>query len=239
MTAPSSDEVETFFDYLRFPSISAHPARAGDTRDCAQWLADLLASWGLTTSLHEIAGGPPVVVARTEFVPNANRVLLYGHYDVQPAEPLDQWISPPFEPTLRNGFLFARGATDNKGQTFSHLIGLHRMLADGPLPVNLTILLEGEEEVGSPHLAAFVREHREALACDVALISDTSMIEAGWPALTLGLRGIVCHEVTVRGPRADLHSGMFGGATPNPARALARILARQHDESGRVANPGF
>jgi acetylornithine deacetylase/succinyl-diaminopimelate desuccinylase-like protein len=238
MNVPSSAEVETFLDYLRFPSISALPAHAGNSRACAQWLVDLLASWELTAALHE-TGGPPVVLARTEFVANAPRVLLYGHYDVQPVEPLALWTTPPFEPALRDGFLFARGATDNKGQTFSHLIGLRRMLAEGPLPVNLTILIEGEEEVGSPHLGAFVRAHRETLAGDVALISDTSMVEAGWPALTLGLRGIACLEVTVRGPRADLHSGMFGGVTPNPALALARILARMHDADGRVAVPGF
>ena len=236
MTTP---ELETFFDYLRFPSISARPAHAGDCRACAKWLVRLLGSWGLSAARHETEG-PPVVVARTEpHLPGAPTVLLYGHYDVQPVEPLDLWESPPFEPAVREGFVYARGATDNKGQTFSHLIGLRRCLARGPLPVNLIVLLEGEEEIGSPHLGRFLRAHRGELACDVALISDTSMIEPGWPALTLGLRGIACFEVTVHGPDADLHSGMFGGAAPNPALVLSRILGRMHDNRGRIAIPGL
>ncbi|HEY8901448.1 MAG TPA: dipeptidase [Chthoniobacterales bacterium] len=230
--------IETFFEFLRFPSISAKPEHAGDVRACADWLSALLASWGLESTVEE-TGGAPAVVAKSAALPGARTVLLYGHYDVQPVEPLALWETPPFEPAERDGFVFARGATDNKGQTFSHLIGLRRLLNEGPLPVNLTILLEGEEEVGSPHLGAFVRANRARLACDVALISDTSMIEPGWPALTLGLRGIACFEVAVRGPRADLHSGMFGGVTPNPALALARILARMHDAEGRIAIPGL
>jgi acetylornithine deacetylase/succinyl-diaminopimelate desuccinylase-like protein len=229
---------EQFFDYLRFASISAKPEHAGDVRACAAWLDGLLRGWGLESAMHE-TGGAPVVLARTASVANAPTVLLYGHYDVQPVEPLELWTSAPFEPETRDGFVFARGATDNKGQTFSHLLGLRRMLDVGPLPVNLTILLEGEEEIGSPNLGAFVRAHREALACDVALVSDTSLIAPGWPALTLGLRGIACFEVAVHGPRADLHSGMFGGATPNPALSLARILARMHDAHGRIAIPGL
>jgi len=234
----TNEELELFFDYLRFASISAKPEHAGDVRACAAWLDELLRGWGLESAVHE-TDGAPVVLARTASVANAPTVLLYGHYDVQPVEPLELWTSAPFEPEVREGFVFARGATDNKGQTFSHLLGLRRILDAGPLPVNLTILLEGEEEIGSPNLGAFVRGNREALACDVALISDTSMIEPGWPALTLGLRGIACLEVTVKGPRADLHSGMFGGATPNPALTLAHILTRMHDEHGRIAIPGL
>lgn len=239
MTSPIPAELELFFDYLRFPSISAHPGHGGDSRACAEWLAALLGSWNLSAELRETSGAP-IVLARTEpDLPGTPTVLLYGHYDVQPAEPLDLWQSPPFEPEIRNGFVHARGATDNKGQTFSHLMGLHRLLRGGPLPVNLIVILEGEEEIGSPNFGEFLRAHREELACDVALISDTSMIEAGHPALTLGLRGIACFEVAVHGPNADLHSGMFGGATPNPALALAKILARLHDASGRIAIPGL
>jgi acetylornithine deacetylase/succinyl-diaminopimelate desuccinylase-like protein len=234
----TNEELELFFDYLRFASISAKPEHAGDVRACAAWLDELLGGWGLESAVHE-TDGAPIVLARTASVANAPTVLLYGHYDVQPVEPLELWSSAPFEPEVREGFVFARGATDNKGQMFSHLLGLRRILDAGPLPVNLTILLEGEEEIGSPSLGAFVRENRETLACDVALISDTSMIAPGWPALTLGLRGIACFEVTIRGPRADLHSGMFGGATPNPALTLARILARMHDAHGRIAIPGL
>lgn len=239
MSAPSSDEIATFFDYLRIPSISARPAHAADCRSCAEWLRDLLRSWGLDAALYE-EGGPPVVMASSQRRQGLRTVLLYGHYDVQPVEPLDLWTSRPFEPEIRGGFVFARGATDNKGQTFSHLIGLRRLLERGPLPVNLIVVIEGEEEVGSPHFEAFLARHRDDLACDAALISDTSMIAPDWPALTLGLRGIACFEVTVRGPCADLHSGMFGGAASNPALALAKILARIHDDDdGRIAIPGI
>lgn len=227
-----------FFDYLRFPSISALPAHAQDVRACAEWLADLLSGWGLPTELRE-TGGAPVVLTKTIRIPGRPTVLLYGHYDVQPVEPLELWNHPPFEPVECDGLIFARGATDNKGQTFSHLVGLKRLLDQGTLPVNLIILLEGEEEVGSPHLADFIEKHRNELQCDCAVISDTSMIAEGWPALTLGLRGIGCFEVTALGPRVDLHSGMFGSATPNPALALSRVLARLHDEDGRITIPGF
>lgn len=233
-----AEPLETFFEFLRFPSISARPDRASDVRACAEWLSGLLASWGLSSEVRE-TGGAPLVLARSAVDPHKNTVLLYGHYDVQPVEPLNLWTTPPFEPAVRDGLIYARGATDNKGQTFSHLIGLHELLTQGELPVNLILLVEGEEEVGSPHLGAFLRQNRAALACDVALISDTSMIEPGWPALTLGLRGIACFEIEVTGPRADLHSGMFGGATPNPALALSLVLARLHDEHGRIAIPGL
>jgi acetylornithine deacetylase/succinyl-diaminopimelate desuccinylase-like protein len=234
----SDEMLDTFFEYLRFPSISARPDHAPDVRRCAEWLSSLLASWGLDSAVRE-TGGAPVVLARNAIDPDKKTVLLYGHYDVQPVEPLDLWTTPPFEPAVRNGLIYARGATDNKGQTFSHLVGLKDLLAQGELPVNLIILVEGEEEIGSPNLGAFLRENRDTLACDVALISDTSMIEPGWPALTLGLRGIACFEVHVTGPRVDLHSGMFGGATPNPAQALARVLARLHDADGRITIPGL
>ncbi len=232
------EELDLFFEYLRFPSISADPTRADDVRACAEWLGQLLAGWGLEVDCRE-TGGAPVVLARTARREGRRTVLLYGHYDVQPAEPLELWESPPFEPAIREGMIFARGATDNKGQTFSHLIGLKRLLDQGELPVNLILLLEGEEEVGSPNLGKFLAENRDVLECEVVLISDTSMVEPGWPAITLGLRGIACMEVTVFGPRADLHSGIFGGPTPNPALVLARILARLHDEKGHIVIPGF
>lgn len=229
---------ERFFEYLRFPSISARPEHTADVRACAEWLRDLLTSWKLDTHLHETAGAP-VVIAKTPHQPGRATVLLYGHYDVQPVEPLELWQSAPFEPMERDGFLFARGATDNKGQTFSHLIGLKRLLDAGGPPLNVIVLLDGEEEIGSPHLGGFLDAHKTELACDAALIADTSMIAPGWPALTLGLRGIACFEITVQGPARDLHSGMFGSATPNPALALARILGRLHDSEGRITIPGF
>lgn len=232
------DELELFFEYLRIPSVSADPARAEDVRACAAWLNELLAGWGLDSSVRE-TGGAPVVIARTRARPGLRTVLLYGHYDVQPAEPLALWLSPPFEPVVRDGMVYARGATDNKGQTFSHLIGLRRLLDKGDLPVNLILLLEGEEEVGSASLGDFLAQNRDDLKCDVALISDTSLIDSNWPAITLGLRGITCMEVKVVGPRADLHSGMFGGPTPNPALILSRILSRLHDADGKISVSGF
>lgn len=232
------EELDLFFEYLRIPSVSADPNRAAEVRACAEWLRQLLVGWGLEAECRETEGAP-VVLARTPRREGRRTVLLYGHYDVQPAEPLGLWESLPFEPSIREGMVIARGATDNKGQTFSHLIGMKRLLDEGQLPVNLILLLEGEEEVGSPNLEKFLAENREMLACDVALISDTSMVEPGWPAITLGLRGIACMEATVCGPRTDLHSGMFGGPTPNPALVLARILARMHDENGRIVIPGF
>lgn len=233
-----AEEQALFFQYLRFPSISALPQHAADLRACAAWLVERLSAWGLTAELRETAG-PPAVMARAAHRPGRPTVLLYGHYDVQPVEPLDLWTHPPFEPVEREGFIFARGATDNKGQTFSHLLGLKRLLDAGDVPVNVKILLEGEEEIGSPHLEEFLDSAREDLACDCVLVSDTSMIAPGQPALTLGLRGIACFEVTVSGPARDLHSGMFGGAAPNPALALVHVLGKLHDEAGAIAIPHF
>ncbi len=233
-----NNRLSLFFDYLRFPSVSAAPKHADDVRACANWLAGTLADWGLAAQIIETAGAP-VVLAKTPVVSGQPTLLLYGHYDVQPVEPLDLWESQPFEPELRNGMVFARGATDNKGQTFSHLLGLKDMMEHGLPPINVTVILEGEEEVGSPHFSEFLRDQVAELQCEAVLISDTSMIAPGWPALTLGLRGIACFDISAMGPDRDLHSGMFGGATPNPALALSRVLARMHDASGRVTIPGF
>ena len=233
------EELESFFTYLRFPSVSARPEHSPDLRDCATWLCELLQSWGAEGRIEE-TGGPPLVFAKFPAQANATTTLLiYGHYDVQPAEPAELWHSPPFQPELRDDYIFARGATDNKGQTFSLLLGLREMLVAGPLPVKIILVLEGEEEVGSPHLAKWVEENKAAIACDAVLICDTSMIELGWPAITTGLRGIACFDFEIQGPRCDLHSGMFGGPTPNPALALARIIARLHDEQGEIAISDF
>lgn len=238
MSAISDRDLADYFDYLRLPSISSSPDHARDIAGCATWLSRWLTTVGLVSSTYETAGSP-IVIARSPEDPSRTTVLLYGHYDVQPVEPLELWKSDPFEPEVRDGFVYARGATDNKGQTFSHLIGLRRLMETGDPPVNLIVLLEGEEEIGSPHFPAFLADHRADLACDVALVSDTSMIEAGWPALTLGLRGIACFDIEVHGPRADLHSGMFGGVAPNPALALSRILSRMIDGAGRIVIPGI
>ncbi|CAN5462525.1 dipeptidase [soil metagenome] len=238
MNALSAEERELFYEYLRIPSISARSAHAPDVRACANWLKNLLGSWGLSAEIAETKGAP-VVFAKTRRLEGLPTVLLYGHYDVQPVEPLELWTGLPFEPAERDGCFFARGATDNKGQTFSHLIGLKRMLEAGSLPLNLTILLEGEEEIGSPNLETFLASRGSELTCDVVLVSDTSMIAKGWPALTLGLRGIACFECEITGPSADLHSGMFGGGVVNPGMAMARILASLYAEDGSIALPGF
>ncbi len=172
--------------------------------------------------------------------PGAPTVLIYGHYDVQPADPVALWTSPPFEPTVRDGYLYARGSSDDKGQALIHLEAIGSWLASaGRLPVNVKVMIEGEEEIGSPHLEPWVRAHAAALAADVALVSDTAIVAPEQPSITYGLRGLAYLEVVANGPRRDLHSGQFGGAVLNPANALCRIIAQLHDDQGRVTIPGF
>ena len=235
-TPPGLDDLLTL---LRFPSVSTDPARAGDVQACADWLVNKLRSIGLTVELHATAGHP-VVVARNIHKAGRRTVMLYAHYDVQPAEPLDEWKSPAFEPTIRDGRIYCRGATDNKGQLMGHLRGLEEtMTAHGDLPVNLIFLIEGEEEIGSPHLKPFLEQHRDALKCDMVAISDTGMVASGVGTFTYGLRGIACMEVRVKGPTIDLHSGIFGGAVMNPNTAVARLAATLHNDDGSVAIEGF
>ncbi len=226
------------FDFLRFPSISTDPACRDDVSACGQWLYEKFVSMGL---FAEVRGTPghPVIFARSEPRPGLRTVLIYGHYDVQPADPLDLWTSPPFEPSLANGVITARGAADNKGQIMAHILGVEAALAAGGLPVNVLFVVEGEEEIGSPNLGAFLAKHAEELRCDVVVISDSTMIAPGVPTLTYGLRGIGCIEVRVTGPAIDLHSGIYGGAVQNPITALARLLATLHDAEGRIAIRGF
>ena len=231
--------LEDLLTCLRFPSVSTDSKHHADTRACAEWLVAKLTSMGLSTTLHETPGHP-VLVAKNKHIAGRRTVLLYGHYDVQPAEPFAEWKSPPFEPTIRDGVIFCRGATDNKGQLMAHVAGLAETLAaHADLPVNLTILFEGEEEIGSPNLKPFLEAHREELACDVVAISDTGMVGPGIGTFTYGLRGIACMEVKVHGPSIDLHSGIFGGAVPNPATMAARLVASLHDAQGKVQIPGF
>jgi len=233
------DPVEELRAFLRFPSISTQPDRAGDVAACAAWLGEKLSAWGFRSSVHPTAGSP-VVLARTPPDPSKRTVLIYGHYDVQPPEPFDGWTSPPFEPRITDGRIYARGAADNKGQILAHILGAAGMLRErGSLPVNVIFLIEGEEEIGSPHLEDFLREHREELACDLVAISDTAMAPGNRPALTYALRGVAAMELLVRGPSRDLHSGLFGGAVANPITVLARMLATLHDGEGRVRIPGF
>ena len=231
--------LQDLFTILRFPSISTDSNHAGDVAECAEWLAGKFSSMGLDAQVHPTPGHP-VVVARNQHVPGRRTVMIYGHYDVQPVDPLELWTSPPFEPEIRDGKIWARGATDNKGQLMAHLCGIEEALQrDGELPVNLIFIAEGEEEIGSLHLGEFLENHKEALACDVIAVSDTGMVAPGVPTLGYGLRGIACCEVTLRGPATDLHSGVYGGAVANPATAVARLVASLHDENGHIQVPGF
>jgi len=233
------DYLEDYYSFLRFPSVSTDEKYAGNVRECAQWLSKKLTTIGLDSKVVPTAGHP-IVWARNEHKKNRPTVLLYGHYDVQPPDPLELWESPPFEPVLKNGYVFARGATDNKGQILSHVIGIQETLKkNGDVPVNLNLVVEGEEEVGSQNLGKFLTDNREALKCDVVLVSDTGMIAKKTPTLSYGLRGVAALEVKVTGAKMDLHSGVFGGAVANPAAALARMLASLHNANGQIAVAGF
>ena len=235
ISAPISDLCE----FLRFPSISTDPSHKQDVAACADWLQRKLSAIGLESRVCPTPGHP-VVLARNQHQPGLKTVLIYGHYDVQPVDPLSLWQHNPFDPQIRDGRILARGATDNKGQILAHILGVAETLKkDGKLPVNLIFLIEGEEEIGSPNLATFLEQHRDELACDMVAISDTGMIEPGRGTLTYGLRGIACMEVRLTGPDKDLHSGIYGGAVANPLTVLSRLLATLHDPSGKVAVAGF
>lgn len=227
-------------EFLRIPSISTDPAYAQEVRRAADWLADSLRRAGMQKVAVMDTPGHPVVYA--EYIAGADRptVLVYGHYDVQPPDPLELWESPPFEPVRRDGVLYARGASDDKGQTFMHVKAAEAYLqgSDG-LPVNLKFIVEGEEESGSAHLRSFIEANRELLAADIVLISDTSLFDVGVPSITYGLRGLAYCEVTLTGPNRDLHSGVYGGAVENPINALCRLIAGLHDERHRITIPGF
>jgi acetylornithine deacetylase/succinyl-diaminopimelate desuccinylase-like protein len=231
---------EELIDFLRIPSVSARSEHAPDTHDAATWVADRLIDAGLAASVMETQGHPVVLGEWRQAGPQAPTLLVYGHYDVQPPEPLDEWISPPFEPTVRDGNLYARGASDDKGQLFLHIKALEAQLkGTGSLPVNVVVVAEGEEEVGSPNLVPFVEAHKERLACDAVVISDSSMFAQGRPSLLFSLRGLAYFEIHVQGPSTDLHSGTYGGSVVNPGNALAGILASLKDDRGHIAIPGF
>src|SRR6266436_5027547 len=233
------NHLEDYFSFLRFPSVSTDNQFASNVRECAEWVSQKLAAIGLESKVVSTAGHP-IVWARNKHQPGRRTVLIYGHYDVQPPDPLELWDSPPFEPILKNGYVFARGATDNKGQILSHILGIQETIEqDHDLPVNLHLVIEGEEEIGSANLGGFLSENRDALKCDVAVVSDTGMIERGVPTLSYGLRGVTALEIKVTGPKMDLHSGVFGGAVANPITALAQLLATLHDRESRVAIAGF
>lgn len=231
--------VEELKAFLRIPSVSADSKFKTDVRRAAEFIDGQMKAAGLTTEIVETAGHP-IVYGEWLGAKGAPTVLVYGHYDVQPPDPLNEWITPPFEPTVRNGCLYARGATDDKGQVFTHVKSVEAwMKAEGRLPVNVKFVIEGEEEVGSNNLDLYLEKNKAKLKADVGVISDTSQFGPEKPAITYGLRGIVACEVTLRGPSQDLHSGVFGGSIANPVNALARIVAGLHDDNGRVTIPGF
>jgi succinyl-diaminopimelate desuccinylase len=224
---------------LRIASVSADSRQRAATRRAAEWMAAQFEQLDLETELVETAGHP-LVYAESPPVPGKPVALVYGHYDVQPPEPLDEWISPPFEPTVRNGNIYARGATDDKGQMLTHVKSVEAWIKTiGNLPMQVKFLIEGEEEVGSEHLTPFVKQNCEKLACDTIVISDCGQFAPGVPAITYGLRGIAYFELRLRGPKQDLHSGTFGGAVTNPAGALVFLLAALKDNDGRIQVPGF
>ena len=231
----------TLFEWLRIPSISAHPDRAGDVRRSAEFTAGLLREAGFEhVELLETAGAPSVYGDWLHAGPDAPTVVVYGHHDVQPADPLDQWRSPPFEPVVVDGECRARGAVDDKGQVLYEIEAARGLLRkDGRLPVNLKFLVEGEEEVGSPHFEQLLGAERERLRCDAVVVSDTTMWAPDVPSVCMGMRGLVAFDVTVRTGSVDLHSGVFGGSVPNPTHLIARLVSALHDDAGRVAVPGF
>ncbi len=225
---------------LRIPSVSAQPEHQADMRRCAEHVAQDLKKAGMTRVEVVPTAGHPVVYGEWLGAPGKPTALIYGHYDVQPPDPLERWHTPPFEPTLRDGKLYARGAVDDKGQVYMHVsaIAAH-MKVNGALPINVKFVIEGEEEVGSEHLEKFLRDRRAELDADVIVVSDTAMLGVDQPALTYALRGILYTQIEVQGPARDLHSGHFGGAVMNPANALCAIVAALKDGDGRITVPGF
>jgi acetylornithine deacetylase/succinyl-diaminopimelate desuccinylase-like protein len=228
------------FEFLRIPSVSARSEHRDDVRRAAEWLLEKMRDAGLEVSLHETAGHPVVLGEWRGAGDTAPTVLIYGHYDVQPPEPLELWTSPAFEPEVRDGNIYARGSVDDKGQLYLHVKAIEAHLqATGRLPVNVVLIAEGEEEVGSEHLMPFVEQHADRLAADAVVISDSTMFAPGVPTIGASLRGLTYFELRVRAARTDLHSGAYGGAVANPATALARIIASLHDDAGHVTIAGF
>src|SRR5271154_1509613 len=235
--------LKNLVDFLKIPSISAQPDHQADMQTAAAWLQTKLKSAGFTTTIEPTAGHP-VVLAKNDHKPNRPTVLIYGHYDVQPPEPLDLWTTPPFEPTIRKteantDAVYARGAVDDKGQVWAHVQALSVWQKHGGLPINITLIIEGEEEVGSHNLAAFFESHKAELKADLAVISDTNQFARGLPAIPYGLRGLCYAELFLTGPDHDLHSGLYGGAVPNPANILCELIGSLHTPDGRVTLPGF
>lgn len=232
--------VDQLKPFLAIPSISALPDHAPDVRRCADWCLDEMQRIGLGNVRLFDTPGHPIVYGEWLGAPGAPTMLFYGHYDVQPVDPLDLWETPPFEPSVREGAIYARGAADDKGQIFMHFKAIEAHLAaGGRLPINVKVILEGEEEVGSAHLDTFVAEHKDLLAADVVVISDSPMFDRDVPSICYGLRGLAYFQIDLRGSSTDLHSGSYGGAVANPAMVLAQLLAQMKDKGGRIKIPGF
>jgi acetylornithine deacetylase/succinyl-diaminopimelate desuccinylase-like protein len=239
ITHNSERFVSELFDFLRIPSVSTLSERDADTRRAGEFVRKQLQDLGFRARLHETSRHP-IVTAEWSMAPGKPTILVYGHYDVQPPDPVAEWRHGPFEPTVEGDNVVARGATDDKGQMFAHIKGVESLIeAEGKLPVNVKFLIEGGEEIGSPNLDPFIESHKDLLACDAVVISDTEQFAPGVPAICYGLRGLVYMEVGVQGPSHDLHSGMFGGSLDNPATVLARLIASFHDAERRVAIRGF
>ena len=231
--------INELLDLLRIPSVSADPAFAEDTRKMAEALESRLKSAGIDhTEICETAGHP-IVYGEKMVDPEAPTVLVYGHYDVQPADPYELWDSPPFEPVIKDNKIYARGACDDKGQMYMHVKAIESLIATNALNCNVKFMVEGEEEVGSSNLEIFVKDNHEKLKADVILISDTALISLEHPSITVGLRGLSYMEVEVTGPNRDLHSGVYGGAVANPINVLCDMISQLHDENGKITIPGF
>lgn len=231
--------IEELFGLIRIPSVSVSESHTNDMSKAAEYIRDMLAANGAERAEVYPTGGHPIVYGEKIINSSLPTILVYGHYDVQPPEPLEKWTTPPFEPQIRDGRIYARGADDDKGQLFMHLKAFEMMVATNSLPCNVKFMIEGEEEAGSASIAGFCSEYREMLRSDVILISDTTMISTDTPSVTSGLRGLSYIQVEVEGPDHDLHSGIYGGAVVNPCNALCHIIASLKDSDGRITIPGF
>lgn len=232
--------IEELKEYLRIPSISTLPAHKKDIACCADFTANKLKNAGLSRVEIFQTEGHPIVYGEWLGAPGKPTVLIYGHYDVQPVDPLELWDNPPFDPVIKNGKIYARGANDNKGQLFTHIKSIESYFRTaGSPPVNIKFLVEGEEEIGSEHLEIFIKNNSDLLKCGAILISDTDLYAEGIPTITYGLRGLVYFNIDITGPDRDLHSGTFGGVSPNPANILAKIISELHDQNGKINIPGF
>ena len=245
LTTDQNKFLEQWMDFLKIPSVSADPVHKNDVGQGAQWVKSALEGAGCPQTEIIQTPGHPIVYGEYLLDPSFPTVLVYGHYDVQPADPIELWDSPPFEPVIKttqihpDGAVFARGSCDDKGQMFMHIKAFEVMLAKGPLACNIKFMIEGEEEVGSDNLEDFVKANKEKLACDIILISDTGMIAQDQPSITTGLRGLSYMEVTVTGPNRDLHSGLYGGSVQNPINVLCEIITKLRDDNKKITIPGF